>query len=575
MANRDLPKSELAGHILQFVDTVSTAAIVTDASGMIRYVNAAAAGLFGFRPDEMLQQSINIIIPEGMRGVHSTGMKRVAEGGHSNLMGKTVEVTACRRDCSLVPVEMTITLWKSRGEIMMGAILRDVTERRQREHKLMHRASHDALTGLLNREHFLDIINTELTASRPATVILLDIDNFKDVNDTLGHNVGDALLKAVAIRLPAAIPDHHRIARVGGDKFAFLLAGMGDPLRAASTAQDIAAIFLRPFEFEGHIFQLGASIGYAVAPAHGEDAEELVASADLALLEAKREGGGGILMFEPPMRSDTVARRLLQDELFKALRAGELEVFYQPQFRLSDHRIIGMEALIRWRHPRLGLRLPGAFLSAIENSTLALPVGNFVLDEASRQLAEWRREGLTDCRVAVNLFSAQLTSGLLASQVKEVLDRHQLPSHCLELEITENTAVNIDDATLRRFTELRDMGVLIAFDDFGTGYASLQSLRRFPLTTLKIDRSFVRDVLGNPHDAAILRAMVTLANELGLETIVEGIETPDQEAWVERLGSFAGQGFLYAPPLAAADMRRLLVESQHRPAAMSLVASAR
>ncbi len=557
-AERTLSRSAVAAQILQFIETVSASAIVTDGAGIIRFVNDATARLLGFQPEEMIGRTIDMIIPDNLRGVHSSGMKRVAEGGHSNLLGKTVEVPARRKDGTEVPVEMTISVWRSDGSVMMGAIMRDVSERRQREHKLMHHASHDALTGLLNREHFLDLVDAEFAARRPMAIVLLDLDSFRDVNDTLGHDVGDALLKAVAIRLPTAIAGACSIARIGGDKFAFLLPESGDPLKATALADAIAAVFLRPFEFAGHIFQLGASIGYALSPAHGEDAEELLASADLALIEAKHEGGGGRVLYEPPMRSDTVARRLLQDDLLKALKAGELELFYQPQFRLSDRRIMGLEALLRWRHPRAGLRLPSVLLPAIENSTLALPVGNFVLEQACRQLAEWRRDGLADCRVAINLFAAQLKSGLLVSQVKDVLARYDLPPRCLELEITENTAIGMDDATLRRFTELRDMGVLIAFDDFGTGFASLQSLRRFPLTTLKIDRSFVRDVMASPQDAAILRAMVTLANELGLETIVEGIETLAQEALVENLGSHAGQGYLYAPPLPAADMRRLL-----------------
>jgi EAL domain-containing protein (putative c-di-GMP-specific phosphodiesterase class I) len=303
--------------------------------------------------------------------------------------------------------------------------------------------------------------------------------------------------------------------------------------------------FALPFEIDGHACQLGVSIGAALAPEHGRDAEELLASADFALHQVKKAGGGAARLFEPAMRSQSLARRMLRDELLGALKNGDLRLHYQPQVALADRSTVGMEALIRWQHPVRGLVLPGAFLPAVEASTLALPVGWWVLDEACRQMALWRDAGHGHVRMAINLFPGQFRDRDLAPRIDEALRRWNLDPALLEIEVTESIALHDDDSSHLRLRQLRELGVRVALDDFGTGYASLSTLQRFALTTLKIDRSFVRDFPVNRHDAAITRAMIQLGNDLDLETVAEGIETVQQETALRTLGCQVGQGFLY------------------------------
>ena len=565
MEQMDLRRADFARTAMMgFADTIQQAMITTDMEGRVEYVNHCASALFGYSLAEMIGQPIEIIIPERLRGAHTAGIARVAAGGPSTLAGKMVEVVARKRDGSEFPIEFTLSVWRNVHGIGMGAVIRDISERRQRDARLLRLANHDTLTGLCNRQRFETLIAEEISVGRPATVMLLDLDGFKEVNDTLGHAVGDALLQTVAVRLPSALPDNAVVARIGGDEFGALLPELNDPLIARTTVNALLGAFKQPFEFGGHVFQLGASIGYAISPDHGQDPEELIASADFALYRAKDSGGRTSRMFSPEMRSESMARRVLQDELLRALQNDELVLHYQPQVHLEDGRIFGMEALIRWQHPERGLLMPGAFLPALESSALAMSIGSWVLNRSCAQLAEWRDAGINGIRMGVNLFSAQFRATTLADEVRDVLHRFALDPALLELEVTETIALYNDDQSEATIRALRDIGVRIAFDDFGTGYASLSSLKRFPLTTLKIDRSFVRELLTNPQDATIARAMIWMGSQLGLETIVEGIETAEQEAELLRYGAGSVQGYRYGRPMpaeaAAALMRAVAAE---------------
>ncbi|MEE2950271.1 MAG: EAL domain-containing protein [Pseudomonadota bacterium] len=552
--------------ITQFAEATSLGMIAIDGAGRIEFVNRATCALLGYSAAEMHNQPVEIIVPERYRGGHKAMLGKVLASGDSKLDGKTVEVLAQRSDGSEVPVELTLSLWHDERGTGVGAFLRDITERRERDEKLMLLAHHDTLTGLANRRHLLDRISETIASQGRASVILIDLDNFKEVNDSLGHGVGDMLLEAVAIRLTASVPEDFLAARLGGDEFAIFIPDCGDPLIVDSTAAEILSAFQRPFEIADQLFHIGLSIGAALFPTHGRDAEELLASADFALLRAKQEGRGTIRLFCPQMRSASVRRRGMQDELLQALKKRELVLHYQPQIELSSGRIIGAEALLRWNHPVSGLIGPGAFLSALETSSLTLPVGAFVLDEACRQIAEWDQIGLPPFKVGVNLFAAQVRSGTLATSVLETLDRHQVSPTRLELEITETIALHQDDVGLRSFHSLREAGVTFAFDDFGTGYASLSTVRRFPIDTLKIDMSFVRDIAHDAANAAITRAMIAMGRDLGLVTIAEGIETGEQEAILMRLGCRVGQGYRYGRPVPAEAITRLLDPAVQRAA---------
>jgi len=534
--------------VARFADATNLALISIDSHGNIEFANPSACRLFGYSRSEMIGQSITIIIPERMRGAHMTGLQKASEGHRLNLGGKSVEVSALRKDGSEFPIEITLSVWRDKQGFCAGAVITDISERREREGRLLRLASQDTLTGLLNRHRFTAILDETLNDGRQATVILFDLDGFKDINDTHGHLVGDSLLQAIGVRLPYALRPDANIARLGGDEFAVLLQDVSDPLEAGSQANAVIDSFAKPFEVGGHILDLGASIGFALSPIHGVDGEALIASADFALYRAKTAGGNATRMYDHSMRSETSARRELRDELLKGLRRGELELFYQPQVCLVGGGIVGLEALIRWNHPVRGLLLPGAFLSALEQSALALEIGWWTLDEAAKHASQLQHAGYP-IKVGVNLFPEQLRARNLIHKVANVLQRHSLRPDRLELEVTEKIALADDDRSVEAIAAARKLGVGIAFDDFGTGFASLSSLQRYPLTTLKIDRGFIRHITSRSSDTAITKALIGLGRDLGLDVIAEGIETPEQEQALLALGCPSGQGYRYGKPV--------------------------
>ncbi|MDO9418804.1 putative bifunctional diguanylate cyclase/phosphodiesterase [Pararhizobium sp.] len=539
---------------VNFANATDLSLISIDPTGRIEFVNPSALALFGYSHAEMIGSPIEIIIPERMRGAHSAGLERVAMGGEARLKGKTVEVDARRKDGTEFPIEIAVSTWRDERGLSAGAIIKDISERRERDTRLMRLAGQDTLTGLHNRHRFTDILKTELERGMPMAVMLIDLDGFKDINDTQGHGVGDSLIQAIGVRLPYVLSRNATIARFGGDEFAVLLPDVGDPVIAAREALALVRAFEEPFSLGGHMFDLGASIGVALGPAHGDDDEELIASADFALYRAKQAGGRTSRMFDPSMRNETLARRVMRDELLHALRNDELVLYYQPQVYLGSERILGAEALIRWQHPERGLLQPAAFLPALEQTSLALDVGWWVLDEACRQQALWRQAGHYNLKMSINLFPAQLKSPHLVRKISDAMRAYRLDPSMLELEVTETIALHDDDRSFEVLTELRGLGIGIAFDDFGTGYASLSSLQRYPLTTLKIDKGFVRDIINKPRDAAITRALIAMSTDLGLQTIAEGIETREQEEAIRALGCPAGQGYLFGKPMPASDM---------------------
>lgn len=488
------------------------------------------------------------------------GMQRVTGGQAPHLGGRPVEVSALKKDGTEFPIEITLSVWSGKQGFCAGAVITDISDRREREGKLLRLASQDTLTGLSNRHRFSTLVSECLDSGSAASVILLDLDGFKEVNDTHGHAVGDCLLEAIGVRLPHMLGRNAQVARIGGDEFAVLLQGVNDPLEAHAQAQTILQALRKPFELGGQIHEIGTSIGIALAPSHGTDTEELIASADFALYRAKAEGGNVIRLYDPTMRSETAARRELRDELLRALRGGELELFYQPQVDLIDKSIVGLEALLRWHHPQRGLLSPGAFLPALDQSALALEIGWWTLDQAAERAGALRAGG-HDIKVSVNLFPGQLRAPNLIHKVTSALQRHSVRADKFELEVTETIALADDDRSFEAMTSVRDLGVGIAFDDFGTGYASLSSLQRYPITTLKIDRRFVQNINERPGDLAITRALIGLSNEMGLKTIAEGIETLEQERTLIGLGCSFGQGYLYGKPAPFGTILDLVAHS--------------
>ena len=547
----DLPPSTRMAH--DFAAAMNLALIVVDARGDIQFANPAFCSMFGYEAHQVQGRPITIIIPERMRGAHTVGMSNVAAGAKPGLGGKAVEVFALKSDGSEFPIEITLSTWNTETGFWAGAAIKDISERRERDARLMRLASHDTLTGLQNRHEFMTSLGQMLASGRSCTLLLMDLDGFKEVNDTHGHVVGDSLLQAVAVRIPYLLGDTASVGRLGGDEFAVLYADGGDPLFAQRESAKIIDAFRKPFSLGGLDLELGASIGIAIAPLHGTDADELLASADFALYRAKAVGGRSYRFFEAAMRNESQAKRETRDELRRAVRQGELELYYQPQVELGLRRILGFEALIRWNHPQRGLLLPGQFLPALEQSTIATEIGWWTIDEACRMAARLNADGADTCKIAVNLFPSQFRASNLCDRVIEAVQRHRIAPSCLELEVTEEVTLNDHEAGLQTLKSIRDIGVGVAFDDFGTGYASLSSLQRYPLTTLKIDRGFIREIQTSASDAAITRALVAMSHEMGLETIAEGIETEAQAAVLQAMGCSMGQGYLYGKPMPAKD----------------------
>jgi diguanylate cyclase (GGDEF)-like protein len=434
----------------------------------------------------------------------------------------------------------------------------DITETRKAEARMAYMARHDALTDLPNRVFFRDKLDEALARlgyyDDQLAILFLDLDHFKDVNDSLGHPVGDHLLRAVADRLRACVKDIDLVARLGGDEFAILQVGLKRAEEAGLLAHQIVQALAEPYEIEGHHVVIGTSIGIAIAPADAVDADQLIRNADMALYRAKSDGRGSYSFFEAEMDARVQARRALDVDLRNALMRGEFALYYQPVVDIGSGAVSGFEALLRWIHPTRGVVSPAEFIPLAEDIGLIVPVGEWVLREACREAANWPGA----IKVAVNLSPVQFKSRNLVQAVIMALATSRLPASRLELEITENVLLQDTEATLSTLHQLRGLGVRISMDDFGTGYSSLSYLRSFPFDKIKIDQSFIRGLSSGDDCLAIVRAVADLGSRLGMTTTAEGVETKDQLEQLRSEGCTEVQGFYFSAPKPAGDVLPLL-----------------
>ncbi|MGV3650818.1 MAG: putative bifunctional diguanylate cyclase/phosphodiesterase [Devosia sp.] len=433
----------------------------------------------------------------------------------------------------------------------------DITEQRQQEARIRHLARHDALTELPNRIQFLE----EMAAIKPliergekAAVLCVDLDHFKLINDTLGHAVGDALLKQASARLWGTTRENDVLARIGGDEFTLLIRPIERPSDAAAVAERIVKAMATPFSIDGNLVSIGASVGIALAPADGADADTLMKNADLALYKAKSEGRSTFHFFEPGMDAAIQKRRTIETGLRTALEDKSFRLAFQPLFGLRENRITGFEALLRWHHPERGEIPPGEFIPAAEETGLIVPIGEWVLREACKVAASWPGRQ----RIAVNLSPIQFKNPQLYETVQAALADSGLSPSRLELEITESLLLIDNDSNARTLHRLRALGVRVSMDDFGTGYSSLSYLRSFPFDRIKIDRSFMRDLESRPDSRAIIRAVIGLGRSLGMQVTAEGVETREQLNAMREDGMTEIQGFLVSPPVPPEAIAELL-----------------
>ena len=429
----------------------------------------------------------------------------------------------------------------------------DITDRRRTEAQIERMARSDVLTGLANRVQFRERLNDLLLQSRatdPVAILLVDLDRFKAVNDTLGHPIGDKLLCAAAQRLRQFVRQNDLVARLGGDEFAIIQTGASQPAAAKSLADRLVHGFAEPFEIGDDQVQVGASVGVALSPDDGVDPDELLKRADLALYDAKSTGRGTLSFFRSEMNERAQGRRALEIDLRQAEARGELELHYQPILALNTNRVTCFEALLRWRHPVRGLVMPDSFIPLAEETGLIESLGVWVLREAFAQATTWP----SHVGIAVNLSPVQFKSGKLLGVVAAALTGSGIEPQRVELEITESVRLTEDAANLVTLHELRSLGVRICLDDFGVGYSSLSYLRSFPFKKIKIDRSFIRDVVDNTEAAAIVRAITTLGASLGMLTTAEGVELPEQVQVLRSLGCDEAQGYLFSRPLPASEL---------------------
>lgn len=551
---------KLSGAIEQTADSV----IITDREGRIEYVNAAFERATGYTGAEAVGRRPNLL----KSGAHEQSF--YARLWSTILAGETFSDVFVNRkkNGELYYEEKTISpLRDDRGGIThFISTGKDISERMQAQERLQHIAHHDVLTGLPNRVLFLDRLEQALMRAQwqahMVGVMFLDLDRFKNVNDTLGHDVGDALLKAMAGRLQGCVREDASVARLGGDEFAVLLEEVSHAEDISAIARHILGAFTLPFAIQAHELFITTSIGISMYPADGADAATLLKNADAAMYRAKDLGKNNYQFYSADMSAAAFERLTLESSLHRALEREEFVLHYQPQVDLVHGRLVGVEALLRWQHPEFGLLSPTQFIAIAEETGAIVPIGEWVARKALAQLRHWRAAGLPQLRIAVNVSGRQFNEPAFVDTVAQLLEEADLPPEALELEITESMLMRNVGKTRERLRALHRMGVRFAIDDFGTGYSSLSYLHRFSIHTLKIDKSFVRDISDSGGDVEVVKTILMMARGLNLAVIAEGVETRDQLRFLKAHGCHAVQGYLLAQPLSADNMTEHLRQTR-------------
>jgi diguanylate cyclase (GGDEF)-like protein/PAS domain S-box-containing protein len=527
---------------------------------VIDFGNPAAARIFGCAPHQLvgfrIEELVGMPEPAGNLSDGTTSALDVAALPRQSL----VEVVGRRRDGTTFPLELSVADLPEPHRLVVT--LRDITARKASQEQILYHATHDPLTGLPNRALFDDRLASTLQQcarhEQMLAVLFLDLDRFKIINDTLGHTVGDTLLVALSRRLCTAVRAEDTVARMGGDEFIFILRDLKSAEDAVKPAQKILEAIRPPFHVGGHELHVMASIGISVYPADGPGADQLLKCADMALYRAKERGRDRIQLYNPGLNVRIFEQMVLEKRLRRALEQRQFVLVYQPLVGLDSGAVIGFEALLRWRHPELGLVPPDEFVPLAEENGLIEPLGSWVLRMACSQHRAWREAGHPALRLALNMSARQFERNDLAQRIRAALAETGMDARYLELELTESVLMQEGDRTASLLADLSALGIGLALDDFGTGYSSLSYLKRFPITRVKIDRSFVRDIVTSEADAAVARAVIAMAHGLGVAVVGEGIETLEQLAILRRYGCDEGQGYLLGRPVMPSEVPDLL-----------------
>ncbi len=547
-------------HLSRITEQTADVVVITNVHGIIEYVNPAFEKVTGYRPDEVLGKHPNLFASDQQSEEFYAHMWSTLLAGkvyRNNLINR-------RKDESLFHAEITITpLMDEKAEIThFIATARDISEHIRDKVRLKHLTHHDSLTDLPNRSLFLDRLQQAISKARHhdrlVAVLFLDLDRFKNINDSLGHSAGDRLLQQLGERFRRTIREGDTIARFGGDEFVIMLDDFDSDNSLSLIAQKILNSLAMPFEIEGHEIFITASIGISISPDDGKDPDTLLRNADIAMYRAKELGKNNFQYYSESMTARVFERLTLENNLRHALERNEFILHYQPQIDVRNGRIFGVEALLRWQHPDLGLVMPGNFVPLLEETGLIEPVGIWVLETACRQSCQWHESGMGFLHMSVNLSSRQFNNSQFIGSLQNIIEETGVNPEYLELELTESMLMRNTTATTAALNKLNQLGVRFAIDDFGTGYSSLNYLRRFPIETIKIDRTFIRDIIEDDDDRAICSAIIGMTRSLSLNVIAEGVETHEQIDFLKNRKCHYIQGNVFSPAVTAEEMTRLL-----------------
>ena len=535
--------------------------VCADQNGLITVWNPGAVSIFGYRPEEMIGQPLDRIcaLDDGSGKCAPFSILELPPEALQVPGGKVMELKGYRKNGEAITLEACFSKWRAVDGFQYGGVMRDVSARQHEADRIRYLAEHDALTGLANRNKLHEQLGAMLAEADikrcDVALLTIDLDKFKQINDTLGHACGDQLLRGVAERLNALVEGTGLVARLSGDEFAIVISGSDAVERAKSLSERMSLAFNQiAFSIGARRLRINVSIGVAVYPKDCGTAEEFLVDADLALYQAKAAGRGRYVFFERRIRDELDSRVSLEVDLGRAVDRDEFELFYQPQVNLEDGRLVGAEALLRWRRPN-GLVLPEDFIPVVNASSISDGIALWVMETACRQGHLWQQKG-HDIRLAINLSPSQFQVGDLAATVGAILRNTSFSPSLLELEVTESILLEDDERALDMFRRIQDLGVRIAFDDFGTGYASLTYLKKFPLDRLKIDKSFVTKLLANSDDMAIVGATISLGKLLGLSVVAEGIEDRATADLLRSTGCNEGQGYYFGRPMPAVEFEQ-------------------